>query len=375
MKAIENKRRYRFLPIIDGMIASEIVKTSSAVLVILSSIIVSHSFIKVLSKAVEGDISSDAIFVLLGLKLVATGTTLLSPSVFLAILMVLGRMYRDCEMDALAASGAGTARIYRSVFVVIIPLNALAAILSFQALPWSERQTQSLMLKEELALDVDNLVAGRFSESENGNFAFYIDKIGDDEKLWNIFVQNRRSDMLDVITSDSGFVMNSMDGRFIVLENGVRAQGVAGQANFTITEFSEYGVHIQRSNAASIEPRRRSLPSSVLWDSRMAADIAELQARLAIPLGMICLSAWAIPLARTSPGGGVYSNVFMAFLIYVIYGNLLKMLRVWITGGFVPAWISFFGVYMVLLLGMVFSLSRGLGGRWVISRIRSTLGV
>lgn len=361
------------MSIIDSMIAGEIFKTFTAVLSILSAIIVTRSFIKVLNKAIEGSISSDAIFILLGFKLVATVTTLLSPAVFLAILMVLGRMYRDHEMDVLAASGVGTANIYRSVFLVIIPLSALAAILSLQILPWSERQKQSLIQKEEGGVDLTNLVAGRFSESENGNFAFYIDKIDDDGKLWKIFVQNRQSDIPDVITSESGFVMDSTEGRFIVLENGVRARGIAGQGNFTITDFAEYGVQIQRPNKASLELRRESLTSMALWASGLTPDTAELQARLAIPLGMICLAAWAIPLAKTYPRGGVYGNVFMAFLIYVVYGNVLKILRFWISGGIAPPWMAFFVVYMVLFLGTIFTLSRSLGGRWIMSRTRSIL--
>ena len=60
-----------------------------------------------------------------GLELVRALGLIIPPALFFSILWVLGRMYRDSEMVALAASGVGYARLFRSVLIAAVPLAAL----------------------------------------------------------------------------------------------------------------------------------------------------------------------------------------------------------------------------------------------------------
>ncbi|MGR9037383.1 MAG: LptF/LptG family permease, partial [Gammaproteobacteria bacterium] len=84
------------------MIAKDLLKTLLSVWIVIVVIIVSKSFIRVLDKAIEGQVSNETLAWLLGLKTIVAGVAFLPASIFMAILMVLGRMYRDQEMAAFA---------------------------------------------------------------------------------------------------------------------------------------------------------------------------------------------------------------------------------------------------------------------------------
>lgn len=104
------------ITVINKMIARDLTKTLTAVLSVLVVIIVSRKFIRVLDQVIEGQIASDTLFVILSLKILVAGVTFLPAATFMAVLMVLGRMYRDQEMAAIASAGGGVFTIYRAIF-------------------------------------------------------------------------------------------------------------------------------------------------------------------------------------------------------------------------------------------------------------------
>lgn len=83
--------------------------------VILFVVLLTNRLILFLSDAASGDIPGNLIFELLGLKALANLGTVLPASFFLAIVLALGRLYRDSEMAALAACGIGPREMYRAL--------------------------------------------------------------------------------------------------------------------------------------------------------------------------------------------------------------------------------------------------------------------
>ena len=81
--------------VLNRMIASDLLKTMLSVWSVIVVIIVSRKFIKVLDQAIDGQISNDALLKILGLKTIVVGVSFLPAATFMAVLMVLGRMYRD----------------------------------------------------------------------------------------------------------------------------------------------------------------------------------------------------------------------------------------------------------------------------------------
>jgi lipopolysaccharide export system permease protein len=362
--------RQPLFSVLNRMIAGDLFKTMLSVWSVIVVIIVSRKFIKVLDQAIAGEISNDVLMTILGLKTIIAGVTFLPAATFMAVLMVLGRMYRDQEMSALQSAGAGAGTVYRSVFQFVIPLCLAAVGLSFYVAPWAEATTEQLISKDRQTADLRGIAPGKFSEYSHGDLVFYVEDIGKDKTMHKVFVQHRQANgALAIVNAESGRLRDLPDGHYMVLQQGERIQGHPGDLNYVIEEFAEYAVRID-SQEAFIRDVREAVPSSVLWVSDKLPDIAELQRRLGIPLGALLLSFIAVPLAQLSPRGGVYGNIMTGFLIFFIYGNLERVSQGWVTKGVIPPWLGPAGMYgLLIVIGLVY-LARFFGWKWLMLKIK-----
>jgi len=361
-------QRCRWIGLLDKMIAWELLKTVFAVLSVIVIIIVSRKFIKVLALAIKGTISGNTALNILGLKTVVALVNFLPAAIFMAILMVLGRMYRDNEMAAVASAGGGATRLYRAVFLLVLPLSIAASLLSLYASPWAEKQMLLLTNRDMEKADMRGLSAGHFSEYSHGDLVFYAEEINAQQQMKHIFVQNRQQGKLGIITAESGQLKELEGGKYAVLAQGERSQGLAGQANFTLESFTEYGVIIQKKSKA-IRYSRESVASKSLLESEDILDQVELLRRFATPLGMIFLSLLAVPLAKLSPRGGVYGSLLFAFLIYFIYGNISRLNYSWIIKQQLPLWMGYIWVYGLLSVLTSVLLTRLYGLKWMLEML------
>jgi lipopolysaccharide export system permease protein len=359
--------RSRWVQVIDRTIAGELARTMLTVLLVLVTIIVSRKFLSILSKAIEGQIAGDTLFKLLGLKMLAASITLLPPSLFLAVLLVFGRMYRDQEMSGWSSAGVGLSRLYRAIAVFVVPLFFLNALLAFQVMPWAEKNAQSLMEKDSQTSDVRSIKPGRFNEFSKGDVVLYAESLSDDDQTMSkLFVQSRSGEQFGVVIAESGYLQeNNLGEHFVVMQRGRRYQGTPGQADFVISDFDDYAVRIDEGSSESEELHREGKATIELLVSSSPREWAELQRRVAVPAGTLLLSLLAVPLARVAPRGGVYGSVFNAFLIFVVYENLQRISQGLMTQGKLPLWFCFAGVYSIVLMIIAFYIVKLYGIRWV----------
>ena len=362
--------RRKLVTVLDKMIFQDLLKTLLAVLTVIVVIIVSRQFIRILAEAIEGQVSSETLLTILGLKTIIASVEFLPVALFIAILMVLGRMYRDQEMAAISSAGGGSGTIYRAVFLLVFPLSVLAVGLSLYGAPWAQARIDSFMQKDEESSDLRGIAAGKFSEYSQGDLVFYVEKISADKKMHKVFVQNRQPGNVGIINAEAARLKDLPDGRYIIFENGERVQGQPGTLNYVIEQFAEYAVRIDTKVPVAAKFNRQALPVDILWGSGVAHNTAELQRRFSIPLGALLLSFIAVPLAQISPRGGVYGNMLMGFLIYFSYGNLLRVSQSWVTNETIPAWLGASGVNVLLLLIGCFLVARLYGWRWLIMKVR-----
>ena len=351
------------------MIALDLLKTLLAVWSVIVVIIVSRQFIRVLDKAVEGQVSNQTLLTVLGLKTIIAGAAFLPAALFMAVLMVLGRMYRDQEMSAVASAGGGAGTVYRAIFLLIFPLSVLSTGLSFYVSPWAEARMDQLIHQDEESADIRGVAAGKFSEYSQGDLVFYVEKIDADKKMHQVFVQHRQGSHLAIINAQSGRMEDLSDGRYIILENGERIQGQPGTVNFVLEQFAEYAVRMDTKESA-VKFGKESVASETLVKSGQISDIAELQRRFSIPMGILLLSFIAVPLAQMSPRSGVYGNMLVGFLIYFSYGNLIRVSQSWVMTQTIPAWLGVTGVNTLLLLIGGILLARLYGWQWLAMKIR-----
>lgn len=362
-------KSYGLISVLDKMIVADLFKTVIAVLSVIVIIIVSRKFIKVLGKAIEGSISNETVLTILGLNTVTAISSFLPAAIFMAVLMVLGRMYKDQEMAAIASAGGGAVTIYRSVFLLIIPLCIVAAGFSMIATPWAEAKMRQQLHDDLMAIESRGITAGRFSEFRSGELVFYAEHVDKNKRMHNVFAQTTSGNRQGVINAKYGQMKYLPGGLYLVLEQGERIQGVPGELDFIIEKFTEYAVRIE--NKTSILQKKLDGKSTAeIWHSKELPDIAELQSRLSVPLGVIWLSFIAVPLAKLSPRSGVYGSLGIAFAIYFIYGNLNRVAHSWVVNKIIPIPVGYFGVYLLLLILGIFLLVRLYGLKWIINTLK-----
>lgn len=365
----QQQRCYRFISVLDKMIAIDLIKAVGAILSVIVIIIVSRKFIKVLAKAVDGTIANDTVLNLLGLNTIIAMSEFLPASIFMAILMVLGRMYRDQEMPAVASAGGGVFIIYRAVFLCVFPLSIIATALALVASPWAESSIQKLIHHDKKVADIRGISAGRFSEYNHGDMVFYTESIDKNKHMSHIFIQHKGQHKTAIITADQGHMENLEGGLYLILEQGERVQGIAGEKNFIIEKFTQYAVLIE-AKESHFYIKRYATPTATLWNSYIVKDIAELQSRLSIPLAVIFLSILAVPLAKLSPRGGVYGSLLMAFAIYFIYGNLKRISHSWVVNGTISITSGYVAIYLILLILTAVLLVRLYGSAWFLLKLK-----
>lgn len=361
-------RPFRLFTVLDKMIIKELFFTVTAVLTVLVVIIVSRKFIRVLALAIEGNIANDTVMALLGMKIVIATTAFLPAALFMAVLMVLGRMHREQEMSAISSAGGGAFTIYRAVFLLVVPLSLLGVGLSMFAAPWAEARTEELMHQDKQNADIRGISAGRFSEYSDGELIFYTETVDDEGHMHHVFVQNKQGGKLGVVNAESGWLKNLPGGLYLVLENGQRVMGVPGNKDFVIEAFQEYSVLIEKK-VTVLSLGREAIPTKALWVSQELRDVAEVQDRLNTPLGVVLLAVLAVPLAKLSPRGGIYGSMLVAFGIYFVYGNLQRVNHSWVISGALPAWVGYFWVDTALLLLGLAMLVRLYGWRWCLQSL------
>jgi lipopolysaccharide export system permease protein len=361
--------RRPLITVLDRMIAMDLLKTLLSVWTVIVVIVVSRKFIKILDKAVEGHISNDTLLTILGLKTITAGISLLPAATFMALLMVLGRLYKDQEMAAIASAGGGAGTLYKGIFLLIFPLSIATFGLSLYTSPWAENRIQKVMNQDEQSSDIRGIAAGKFSEYSRGDLVFYVESITSDNKMHSVFVQDRKKDKLSIITAEQSHFEDLPGGRYMIFERGERIQGQPGDFDYAIEAFDEYAVKIQeKAISTRVTPSARK--TNELWASTVKDDTAELQSRLSLPLGILLFAFIAVPMAKISPRGGIYGSMLMGFLIYFSYGNLSGVAQSWVIKGSIPAWPGMFWVNLVLFAVGLLLLANWYGYPWLITAIR-----
>ena len=84
--------RRQLVTVLDKMIVQDLLKTLLSVLTVIVVIIVSRKFIRILDDAIAGQVSNEILLTILGLKTIIASVDFLPVALFMAVLMVLGRM-------------------------------------------------------------------------------------------------------------------------------------------------------------------------------------------------------------------------------------------------------------------------------------------
>jgi lipopolysaccharide export system permease protein len=339
--------RLLLFSIIDRMLMREVFRTLLVIVSVLLLLILANSLVQLLGQVAAGSISMKVMGVLVGLKVIKLLGFILPPAFFFSILWGLGRMYRDSEMVALNCAGAGLSRLYRVFFLTAIPLAALVAVLVLVVLPQARVYADHLQQQEKKQFRIGGLKPGAFNEFSKGRFMIYVghaDEQGDG--LRDVFVRYVLNGEPGILVAERARLAapDETGGKYLLLEEGQRYQGVPGKTPFSIADFKRYALLLPDAAAEATKVSRTALPTSVLMASDDIRFKAELQDRLSAPLSIFALMLLSVPLARSLPRQGVYGRLMLAVIIYAIYMNLLGLAGKWMAKGVTPEWMGIWWV-------------------------------
>lgn len=340
------------MPKLDRYLAREFAHSVFAALVVLGLVSMGGVVADLLGEIARGKVPAGLLLSQLGLRLVNFLPILLPLALMLGLLLALGRMYRDSEMQVLASVGVGPRRLLRPVLAVTAPVVAAVALSALWLGPWATRLSERMVEQANRNLLISGLEAGRFTALPGGAGVVYVGAMSaDGTRFTRMFVHRREGDRLDVTTARAGDLHLDGDGtRYLRLEDGFRVEGpIAAGRDYRLMRYARNELRLpdREENRADDDPVL--LPTlTLLGDARPEAQ-AQLHWRIAPALLTLAFALIAVPLARSSPRQARYGRVLLAFLAYLVGMNLTVLGTQWLGEGKVPSVLGLWWLTLPLL--------------------------
>ena len=389
--------------VIERYIAREVLQAIFGVLIVLLLIFVSNRLVRYLGDVASGELPSEILLTLLSLQAIKFFILLLPPSMYFAVLLVLGRLYRDSEMSAMHACGIGPGRIYKGLLLVALPITLLSGWVSFIVVPKIAEVEYKITDNAKQAVEITGVTAGVFKRSGSGEKIFYVENMTDDKQLSkNVFIYAKIKQRTVVFSAKTARVRvfqnegNRSGSRFLVLENGFRYDGQPGQADYRMTQFDTHAIKLESKLKTDTNKRRDWVPIEKLWQSveertkeirkqeakeqaktklspaqialQWRRDQAELQWRIAIPLSGLLLVLLAVPIGRVTPRQGQYGKLAIAIPLYIVYFLLLTSTKAKIAKGSISPELGMWWIHVLVVILTISLLAKQMGFSWIKKR-------
>ena len=328
----------------------------------LFTIMVTTTLTRFLGRAADDRINSTDVLPMIAFTSIGFIPILLVLTVFLSILVVLSRAWRDSEMVVWFASGQSLTAWLRPVYAFVAPYAVVVAVITMLVSPWANQQIDELRRQFEQREDVSQVAPGVFRESRSANRVFFVETVDRAAtEVGNVFVVQKDQDRLIVVASHSGHVQVDPNGdRFLVLEQGRRYDGRWTQVDYALMEFDRYGVRLETPLGSDRPPDAGGLGTLDLIRNLTPANQAELIQRVATPVSMLVVALLAIPLSFVNPRIGSSLNLVIGLLIYFTYSNINGLVKAWVSQGKIPFVIGLWLTHAIVLLVAVWLFRRRL---------------
>jgi lipopolysaccharide export system permease protein len=322
--------------IIDRYIIREIIKPTVTICAVLVFIFGCYISTRYGEDAVHGMLPGSSVLQLILLRVLIALEVLLPTTLYLSVVIALGRLYRDAELTAMFACGISMTRVVRSVFLVSIVGGLIVASLSLFIRPWAWSQFFHIKTEAKANFDLTRIKGGNFYVTSGGERVVFADKVdGQKNKVKRIFIQTKTEDSLQIIYADQARqVEDGTTGKpVLVFQDGQLYEFPRSGANGLLLEFESSAMHWVPKDVIQHEYKVKAVATKTLLHSENLEEIAELQWRLTAPLSTILLALLAIPLSRSSPRQGKYVKAPVAILIFAVYYNFSALTKNWVSLG------------------------------------------
>jgi lipopolysaccharide export system permease protein len=341
----------------DSSLRRDLSRTFGATLVVILTIVLTMMLIRTLGQAALGRISPQDVVLLLGFYALGHLPTMLSLSLFIAVVATLSRMYRDSEMVIWFGSGVGLTRFVRPVLRVSWPVLLVVGLLALFVWPWVNKHSTEMRERFEQRSDLSRVAPGQFQTSRDGQRVFFIERASEDgHDGRNVFILSKQGENESVTAARSGHIENTPQASYLVLDRGQRNEQNLKTNEKTVSRFESYRVQAGQRALSSVDnlpPKaRRTIELLRVPEPRAQG---ELTWRLGLTLGAANLLLLAIGLSATQPRRASNWNLLFALLAFVIYFNLINLSQAWVASAKMGM-----GLALVLIHGSILLLALAL---------------
>jgi lipopolysaccharide export system permease protein len=331
----------------DTTVRRELARGFGATLVVTLTIVLTSLLIRTVGQAASGAVAPQDVVLLLGYLALGYLPTFLSLSLFVAVVVTLGRMHRDSEMAIWFASGVSTPRFVRPVLRMAWPVLLVVALLVLFVWPWGNRNSLELRDRYQQRSDLSRVTPGVFQASRDGQRVFFIEREGaDGVNARNVFILTQTERGESVTSARAGRLSREGDDTFLVLDRGQRNDVDQRNGERTLSSFESYRILAgeQAATSATNLPTKATSTIALLRQPTPRGQ-GELCWRLGVLLAAPNLVLLGIGLSATNPRRASNWNLLFALLTFVVYLNLLNLSQAWVGSGRVGLATALFGLH------------------------------
>jgi lipopolysaccharide export system permease protein len=319
----------------DTTLRKELARSFGGTLVVILTIVLTMMLIRTLGQAAGGVVAPQDVVLLLGYTALGHLPTMLALSLFIAVVVSLGRMYRDSEMAIWFASGVSLNRFVRPVLRTSWPVLLVVALLVLFVWPWGNRQSSELRERYEQRSDLSRVAPGVFQASRDGSRVFFVERENPDSvAARNVFILSNTGTRESVTSARSGRLETIEGDRWLVLERGQRNETDASDGSKTQSSFDTYSVLAgeRAVRRAETQPPRAMRTIDLLRAPTLRHQ-GELAWRLGLLFGASNMVLLGIGLSAANPRRASNWNLLVALLVFVVYYNVINLSTAWVGSG------------------------------------------
>lgn len=325
----------------DSSVRQELARTFGATLVVILTIVLTMFLIRTIGQAASGAVAPRDVVLLLGYIALGHLPTMLALSLFVAVVLALGRMYRDSEMSIWFAAGVGLARFVKPVLRTVWPVLVVVALLLLFAWPWGNRNGLELRERYQQRSDLSRVAPGVFQTSSDGRRVFFVERESDAagrgsdaDTARNVFILNRQEHSEAVTSARRGRLELLGGDHYLVLERGQRNEVNFANGERTLSSFDSYRVLASERAVRDADTRPpKAVDTADLIRQPTPRHQGELAWRLGMLLGAANLVLLGIGLAATNPRRASNWNLLFALLAFAVYYNVVNLSQAWVSTG------------------------------------------
>lgn len=305
----------------------QVAANTAIVLLFLMALMLGGRLIRYFGIAAEGRLDVGLLFTIIGYNIPTFLELILPLSFFIALMLVLGRMYVDQEMSVLFASGISRGRLTRLMIPLIAGLFVFQMGISLWAKPWGLSNSKQIWQTQSLGSLLDLVRPKTFISS--GNYHLYVDEFDKEKReLKNLYVVQQQTDKSGkiakndvIITATRAYQVPSKDtdsSMQLDLFQGRRYELGTNNAKYNQASFEKYRITLEKPASEKItETNVETQTTAKLLAHTQKPEVkAELGYRFTMPWLIIIAAMLATPLAQVRPRQGRWLRLLPSVLIF-----------------------------------------------------------